>query len=122
MSGYKVTAALVVAADQDGRNRHCYRGDVIRWLNDKQRELFLRHKLVEPLGDHDVDGLRESEAVPDESASAVGDESAPTAAPVERPAQVASKELWVAYAVSQGMEFAEADAMSKVDLIARFRD
>ncbi|UVO12817.1 hypothetical protein NM962_01210 [Mycobacterium sp. SVM_VP21] len=125
MSGYEVVAPMVNAADQDGRLHPYYAGSIIRWLNDKQRSHFVRHGLVVALGDHDVDGLRTSEPEPViEPAPAVsgGSETVPATESVERPAQVASKDLWVAYAVAQGMEFAEADAMSKVDLIAKYRD
>lgn len=126
MSGYEVVAPMVNAADPDGRLQPYYAGAIIRWLNDKQRKHFLRHRLVVPLGDHDADGLRDDSPQPSVPPGAFAQEAEsttePAAEPVERPAQVASKEQWVAYAVGQGMEFAEADAMSKVDLIAKYRD
>ncbi|MEB3062481.1 hypothetical protein [[Mycobacterium] zoologicum] len=46
---YEVVAALVVAKDIDGRLQHCYRGSIIKWLNDKQRAHFLRMGLVAEL-------------------------------------------------------------------------
>jgi len=39
-----------------------------------------------------------------------------------RPAQAATKDEWVAYAVAQGVPADEAEATSKADLIARFKD
>ncbi|KLO31587.1 hypothetical protein ABW16_01775 [Mycolicibacter heraklionensis] len=124
MSGYEVVAPMVNAADPDGRLQPYYAGSVIRWLNDVQRAHFVRLGLVVPLGDHDADGLRDDVPQPTVPPGAFAQEPTTEAAiePVDRPAQVASKEQWVAYAVSQGMEFAEADAMSKVDLIAKYRD
>lgn len=48
---YEVVAALVVAKDIDGKLQHCYRGSIIKWLNDKQRAHFLRLGLVVELAD-----------------------------------------------------------------------
>lgn len=48
---YRVTAALVVVKDRTGRLRHCYRGELLDYLNDEQRTHFLRHKLVEPISE-----------------------------------------------------------------------
>lgn len=118
---YKTIAPLVNAFDPSGRLLPFYGGSVIPWLNDAQRDHFLALGLVEEVGArHSADYL--ASPAPVEDAATHEHEQQEPAGAVERPAQVASKELWVAYAVSQGMEFAEADAMSKVDLIARFRD
>jgi hypothetical protein len=48
---FKVSAALVVARDQSGRLRHCYRGSLLGWLSDEQAEHFLGHNLVERIED-----------------------------------------------------------------------
>lgn len=44
---YLVTAACVIAKDQDGKLHHRYEGDVISWLSDEQAEHFLSSGLVE---------------------------------------------------------------------------
>lgn len=41
---------------------------------------------------------------------------------VEKPSKSDNKPFWVAYAVAQGMDEAEAEAMSKPALIAKFSD
>jgi hypothetical protein len=38
---YRVTGALVCAKGQDGLLRHCYKGDLLDYLNPEQREHFL---------------------------------------------------------------------------------
>jgi hypothetical protein len=57
---------LVVAKDQQGKNHHHYQGGFgansgpyIEWLNDEQRQHFLRHKLV-----IEIDGPEASVEVP----------------------------------------------------------
>lgn len=47
---YRITSPLVIAKGLDGLNRHCYQGDVLGYLNDEQREHFLRLGLVERIG------------------------------------------------------------------------
>jgi hypothetical protein len=44
---YRVTSPLVVAKGLDGLNRHCYRGDLLSYLNPEQEAHFLRLGLVE---------------------------------------------------------------------------
>lgn len=48
---YRVTAALVIAKDQTGHLRHCYKGSLLGWLSDEQAQHFLRHNLVARLDD-----------------------------------------------------------------------
>lgn len=63
---YRVTSALVVARGRDGLNRHCYRGDVLGYLNPEQEAHFLRHKLVERI-DADPQNAIAAAAVPDDA-------------------------------------------------------
>lgn len=42
--------------------------------------------------------------------------------PVERPNKTATKAAWVEYAVSQGADPANAEAVTRADLIARYGD
>ncbi|ORV81058.1 hypothetical protein AWC11_27315 [Mycobacterium interjectum] len=44
---FRVTAALVIAHDQQGRLRHCYRDSLLGWLSDEQAAHFVTHNLVE---------------------------------------------------------------------------
>lgn len=48
---YRVICPLVIAKDQAGRLHHAYKGSVLGWLNDEQREHFLRKGLVEEIPD-----------------------------------------------------------------------
>lgn len=43
---WRVTAPLIIAKGCDARLRHCYQGDVLDWLDDEQRDHFLRMGLV----------------------------------------------------------------------------
>lgn len=95
---YRVTAALVVAKDQAGRNHHCYRGAVIPWLGDWQREHFLRMGLVEELSKEEA-------------------KTAPPSVIPEKPAKVAPKEAWVEWGVSQGQDRSELDGLTKQELV-----
>jgi hypothetical protein len=96
-TGYRVTAALVVAKDQTGRNHHVYHGAFIPWLNDEQRAHFLRHKLVE-----EVTGTEAKEIAPEA---------------VTKPAKTAPEAKWVDYGVALGHSRAELEALSKQDLV-----
>ncbi len=48
---YVVDAPLVLARDQARRVHHYYKGAVIPWLDDEQREHFLDLNLVHEVGD-----------------------------------------------------------------------
>jgi hypothetical protein len=48
---WRVVAPLVIAKDQEGRLRHCYRGSLLGWLSDEQAGHFLKHNLVERIED-----------------------------------------------------------------------
>lgn len=98
---YKVTAALVVAKDQAGRLHHSYQGSTLHYLNDEQREHFLRHGLVEEI-----------------------DLAAPVAAGApaveshhDKPARTAPHKAWVDFAVSQGKSRSDHESKSKQELI-----
>lgn len=100
--GYMVTAALVVAKDQRGKNHHIYRGGWIPWLNDEQRAHFLRHNLVV-----EVDAAPQPAPEP---SGEPGDE-------VAKPKKVAPKEEWVRFGVSKGNSQAELEALTKDELV-----
>ncbi|OMB93217.1 hypothetical protein [Mycobacterium colombiense] len=48
---YRVTAALVIAKDQTGHLRHCYKRSLLGWLSDEQAQHFLHHNLVARIDD-----------------------------------------------------------------------
>ncbi|AMS02408.1 head-tail connector protein [Gordonia phage Bjanes7] len=109
---YTVTAALVVAADTEGKLNYHYEGAHIAYLSDEDAERFLADGMVVetadladeafiPLADDPVDG---------------GDPQAP-AGDGARPPKTASKDAWVDFAEAKGMSRAEAEDMSKADLI-----
>lgn len=91
---YKVLVACVIARDQGGHSHHYYEGAVIPWLADDQAEAWLAEGLVDkasgPKADEPADGS---------------------------PAKVATKEVWVDYAVAKhGVDRAEAEALTKPEL------
>lgn len=90
---YKVVAACVLAKDQQGKIHYQYEGAIIPWLSDEQADHFLAEGLVE---ESDVE--------------LGGGEDSP-------PAKSAAKAEWVDFAVSQGADQEEAEAMTKDDLI-----
>lgn len=96
--GYIVTAPVAIAADQSGKLHHRYHGAWIPWLNDEQREHFLRKGLV-----REVEGAGAHVA------------SAPEASP--RPAKTAPAEKWVEYGVAVGHSREELSALSKQELV-----
>ncbi|MFE3196259.1 hypothetical protein ACFXHA_45190 [Nocardia sp. NPDC059240] len=110
-----VTSPLVVVADNSGRLRYHYAGTVIPEISRADAERLLADGLVaavaSPLSDVPVDEGQDDHDT-DEGPVDVPDP--------DRPKQAAPKEDWVAYAVAQGLAEAEAEAMSKTDLIKRF--
>lgn len=70
---YLVTAACVIAQDQDGKLHHHYEDDVIAWLSDEQAEHFVSSGLVEetdsdPGGSEPVDEPDDTNGKPAEDA------------------------------------------------------
>lgn len=87
----------------------------------------VRHVFDLPLSEAFADQLAKGALIPaseaDEqtlAAFAAGSATAPTGDPVARPEEGALKGHWVDFAVSQGMELAEAKKMSKAALVALF--
>jgi hypothetical protein len=85
---FAVRVPCVLAKDAEGHTHHYYEGDTISWLNDEQTGHFLAENLVE-----ESDG---------------GDQP---------PAKAASKAEWVAFAVAQGADEAEAEGLTKPELV-----
>lgn len=97
--GYLTVAPLVLVrvpgAGDDYRVDYHYGGSPIPWLSDEQREHLLSKGMVV-----EVDG----DATPDHGDSG-------------RPKNVATKDAWVEYRVSQGVDRAEAEALTKQELV-----
>ena len=92
---FRVVAPLVLARDKGGETHHVFEGGVIDWLSDKQEAHFLATGLVEKVGGPDhVEG--------------------------EPPTKAASKAEWVEYAVADGYDRDEVEAMTKADIQALF--
>ena len=89
---YRVVVPCVIAKDQGGHSHHYYEGAVIPWLNDAQAKHLVDENLVVEVegGDSPGDGP---------------------------PAKTAPKADWVAFAVSKGADPAEAEALTKPDLV-----
>lgn len=92
---YVVDAPLVLARDQEGKVHHHYEGSTISWLSDEQRRHFLDLGLVSESGD-------------------------PAEGGDGPPAKAASKSEWVEYAVGDGYDRDEVEAMTKADIQALF--
>ncbi|MGQ9348943.1 hypothetical protein [Mycolicibacterium gilvum] len=97
---YLVTAACVIAKDQEGKLAHRYEGDVISWLSDEQAAHFLENGLVESTSK----GVGGADPESEES-----DGHGP-------PAKTAPKADWVDYAESKGYDRAEVEEMTKADI------
>lgn len=94
---YKVVAPLVLAKDEEGHVHHVYEGGVISWLSDEQAEHFLEAGLVEETSSGSVDS----------------NDDGP-------PAKSAPKDEWVDYAVADGYDRDEVEAMTKAEIQALF--
>lgn len=119
----KVMVGLVSYTDADGVPQTAMLGERVD-LGPKDLERLERLEAVGPVDDDVVaiGGLlppappvAEAEAgtllEPDRAESSVDDEG--------RPPQVAAKGVWVDYAVGRGMDRAEAEAMTKQELVER---
>lgn len=99
---YLTLAPLVLVkvpgVGDDYRVDYHYAGSVIPSLTDEQRQRFLDDGFVVEASD------------PGHTAAEHGD-------PGARPKQTAPKDAWVAYRVSQGVDHAEAEALTKQELI-----
>ncbi|WP_431840650.1 hypothetical protein [Gordonia hongkongensis] len=110
---YEVIAPLVVAGDPEGKLKYHYQGAIVEYLSEEDAERFLDAGMVAesadlaneafiPLADDPADG---------------GDDPVPPAGDGARPPKTASKDAWVDFAEAKGMSRAEAEDMSKADLI-----
>lgn len=100
MSSYVVTGPMVIAKCADGRLIYVYRdGELPADVPAEEADRLVATGLVENVG---------------------GREPAGDADEPKRPASTATKAVWVEYAVTQGMDAAEADKLTRDQLAARF--
>lgn len=111
---YVVVAPLVVAASQDAKLAYHYQGSVISWLSDADEKRFIADGLVVKAG---AEVPFVSPDVRIDPPFNDGGLSVPVTKPGEKPAGTAVKEAWVDYAVSKGFKRAEAEEMSKAELV-----
>lgn len=105
----KAPLLLVKVPDQVGdgyRVDYHYQGSTIPWLSDEQANRFLDEGLVESVGGRKAKGPAPVEVPP---GVPVGN--------LDKPAHVATKDVWVDYAVSQGASRDEAEALTKAELV-----
>ena len=95
MSSYYVKVPLVIARDTEGKDRYLYRGAIVP---------------------SDVPPAEVQRLVDGEFLGQVGGEPATT------PARSAVKADWVAFAVAQGMDKADAEKLKKEELLAKYGD
>ncbi|WP_378735514.1 hypothetical protein [Nocardia brasiliensis] len=110
----RVVAPLVVAAGPNGLLRYHYEGAVIEDLSAADIDRLLDDGMIELCALVDDEGDDGIEVLP-VVASSGGTVTVP--AEVERPKQAAPKEAWVAFAVARGIDEAEAEALTKTELI-----
>lgn len=103
MPAYRVSAPLVLVRDEEGRTHHCYEGSVVDVVDAAHAHYLLGSGMVRSVEapDHVVDA-RTNVSDPDGAA---------------RPPHVAAKALWIDYAVMQGFDRAEAESMTKDQLV-----
>jgi hypothetical protein len=109
---YKVVAPLVVVPDVEGVWHHAYQGAVLENLSREQVDHLLGLGFVAKVGSDDAVIVPGNEFLDADQIAVQTPEL-----PVEPPAKVATKEIWVEFAVSRGADRAEAAALSKSDLI-----
>ncbi|NEW27251.1 hypothetical protein [Nocardia cyriacigeorgica] len=114
-----VTAPLVVVPDAAGNLRYFYRGAVIDELSERDYDRLIGDGMIVDAAAAVVGPAVEAEGGAAEGGVGEPPES-PSGEPVpERPKQAAPKEAWVDYAVLNGMTAADAEAMTKPELIAK---
>lgn len=116
MSAYAVTGACVVVPGPGGQLVTLYAGSV---LPDEVPASTVKHLLESGL----VTKTAPLSAVVVGTEAPSGDPAGGTSGPGEggRPALAEAKAAWVAYAESQGVPTEEAEALTKAELVERFK-
>lgn len=92
---FQVLAPLVVVRGPDGHTHHRYAGELVEYADPATAEYHVAQGMVARLGGSSLDAQPKTGA----------------------PAFVAPKAQWVDYAVSQGFDRTEAEALPKAKLI-----
>jgi hypothetical protein len=112
MAGYEVTGAAAVVTDRAGKVRYYYTGAAIPGdVSAEQLKRLTERGLISKVADPTPGMADRKDALANGEASETG------AGSVERPSQVATKALWVDYAVSRGVDREVAEGMTKQELI-----
>ena len=98
MGAHVVTAPLVIVSDAEGKQTYLYTGALV--------PDFVTAERLEQLAADGVIADTAPAAEPDDTEKA--------------PGKSASKATWVEYAVSQGMDATEAEALTRDDLAEKF--
>ena len=114
MTSLRVIAPLVLVRDEQGRVHHCYENTVIDAVDADHAAYLLAQGMVVAADDTRPNPVVADRVEPERAEVGGGD----PAVDHPRPPHVAAKERWVGYAVSQGFDAAEAEAMTKAQLIA----
>ncbi len=121
---YRVTAPLVIAPDARGVHGHYYDGDLIPWLSEESSAHLLEMGMVTEFHVADEPGDAHVVVTPELEGTDPGGEIVTTTAPTvpggelpPPPPQIATKDVWVDYAVSvHGLDRTEASAMTRDQL------
>ena len=116
---YRVIAPLVVAPDEDGNLHYHYEGAEVESIDAAAASRLVKEGLLEK-----VKATRAPAKAAAKSKSAgadsgkTGDAATPNGDAL--PPFTAPDEDWIVYAVTQGLDEAEARALGKTELIAKF--
>lgn len=114
-TAYKVVAPLVLVQDADGATHHVYQGAELDALSAEQAKYLLGLGFIEKASEALI--VPGEEFLVPESIH-VAQFDAVTNVPVsDPPAKVAPKADWVDYAVSRGADEAEAESLTKAELV-----
>lgn len=100
---YRVTSPLVLAVGYDGKTHHRYSGELVEVADPAIADYLLGQGMIEPLS-------LSTGGQPELGSPAVAVSS-------DRPLFTAPKAQWVNFAVSQGFDRTEAEALPKAKLI-----
>jgi hypothetical protein len=105
---YQVTAPLVLARDAEGAYGYFYKGAIL--------PPYVQGDALQGL----LDSRMVAQVVADPALTPAASEPPPVenlGGPLSRPAQVASKQAWVDYAVAQGATAEDAEKATKQELV-----
>lgn len=114
---YKVLAPCVILRNEEGVRREAYQGAEVEGLLPEQVDHLLGLGFIAKVGTQDAAIVPGTEFLVPESIHAPEFDAATAHEVPEPPAKVAPKADWVAYAVVRGADEAEAESLTKPELI-----